>query len=206
MQLTYIKLSTFMRFMRRHGMKIKALLIIISAIFVAACGLVTRYQANPNAPHARIGFYKNTFLMNENIGAIFKDYRTCKQSFNIPMFSAAITINAGHPTTIVVKHIISYNTVIFAFTFIPIKNYTYLITVKSHHKNGKIVTTLWLKHMRPDNKFKLWNTPLVARKYKLSLFSGSCSDYTINIFKAPHVHTITRKINYIPPPVIIIQK
>lgn len=184
--------------MMRFTTFIKIISILSISILISACGLANNYQVDPKAPHAKFGYYKNKVFGNENIAAVFNDYQNCKQATTIPMTSAPITINAGRPTTVQVIHIIGYNRLMYVFTFIPKKNYAYLITTKSHRIKDAIITTLWLKHISPNGNKILHNTPIIARKYKETAFSGACTDSNINLIKAPRTYSIKKVAKGVP--------
>lgn len=159
--------------------------------------MMSTYQATPQGPHAKIGFLNNHMFSNENVAALYdgEDYKTCKKPFKVPMFGKPMLINAGTPKTIVVDHVVGYDRLHFAFSFIPKANQIYLIKTLSHKHNGSITTALQLLKTNGKRQTAL---PVVQRVYQVGAVNSFCVDSDIKLATAPKVTTINQVAQNVP--------
>lgn len=156
----------------------KISIFTIITLTLSACANTTTYRATLNAPHAYIGYWKKRSFWVPVDAGIFDDYKTCKNTRNIPENSSVMTIDAGRPTSIIVStipglFIIPIN---FVVTFVPEANYTYLINVNNYR--GESELTILNRKIGSNENWQ--TTPFIKRDYELGIFSAKCVDTDID--------------------------
>src|SRR5205809_620540 len=100
-------------------------LAIAAFIALSFTGCVI-YHLDPNAEHAQVIAKDYMMFTNQNEMIISDDdYLTCRSLYYLDSQGKPFNINANHFTTLIVSHILGYDTLNFAFTFVPKANHIY---------------------------------------------------------------------------------
>ena len=180
----------------------------LSLLLIAALSACSTYHLDPNAPQAKVVAKDYMFMNNQNEVMIAKDYKTCQPLDNLASHGSPVAINANRPTTLAVLHVIGYTNLIYAFTFVPKQDRTYLIVTKkketSHENdiNSDIGTTLFLYEQKGEYQKnvtteKLTQIPFIPREFQIG--PHGCLDADTDVLHKRKVLSITETAQDVPP-------